>query len=129
MRSSCLNRHRHRTGQRSNLTGMKERATMLIRDYLLNQLIRGCAMKFLLAVSAVLMTLPATLVAKANEESPATMLVVGRIWTADSRRPLAEAVAVRDDKIVAVGSRDELNAFTARRRKSSMRAPVSLCRG
>ncbi len=30
------------------------------------------------------------------------------VWTADVHRPWAEAVAVRDDRIVAVGSRDEV---------------------
>lgn len=49
----------------------------------------------------------------ANEadDRAATMLVVGRIWTADARRPFAEAIAVHDDRIVAVGSRDELEHF------------------
>jgi predicted amidohydrolase YtcJ len=49
----------------------------------------------------------------ANEvdHGPATMLVVGRIWTADARRPFAEAVAVQGDRIAAVGSRGELNHF------------------
>src|SRR5689334_12520841 len=45
------------------------------------------------------------------EKRPATMLVVGRIWTSDSRRPFADAVAVRDENIIAVGTRDELDRF------------------
>src|SRR4051794_21251950 len=49
------------------------------------------------------------------DEPAATMLVVGRIWTADARRPFAEAVAVHYDKIVAVGSRDELNHFRGKK--------------
>src|SRR4029077_18327725 len=34
--------------------------------------------------------------------------VIGHIWTADSQRPSVGAVAVRDDKIIAVGTREEL---------------------
>jgi predicted amidohydrolase YtcJ len=39
------------------------------------------------------------------------MLVTGRIWTGDARRPWADAVAVRDDRVIAVGSRDEVEHF------------------
>ena len=35
----------------------------------------------------------------------------GRIWTGDDARPWAEAVAVRDDRIVAVGDSDEILAL------------------
>ena len=35
-------------------------------------------------------------------------VVRGRIWTGDAEQPWAEAVAVRDDEVVAVGSRDEV---------------------
>jgi len=47
----------------------------------------------------------------------ADLLVVGRAWTGDSARPWAEAVAVRGDRIVAVGTRAELRRHvTARTR-------------
>jgi predicted amidohydrolase YtcJ len=49
-----------------------------------------------------------TRAAEDTATQPATMLVVGRIWTADSKRPMVEAVAVRGDKIVAVGARRDL---------------------
>lgn len=39
---------------------------------------------------------------------PATLVVYGKIWTADAARPWVEAVAVRGEKIAAVGSRDEI---------------------
>ncbi|HEX5472584.1 MAG TPA: amidohydrolase family protein, partial [Lacipirellulaceae bacterium] len=51
---------------------------------------------------------PAAFAADGQQEAPATLLVVGRVWTADAHRPWAEAVAVRDDRIVAVGSRDDV---------------------
>ncbi|TDC93491.1 amidohydrolase [Saccharopolyspora aridisoli] len=45
--------------------------------------------------------------------SPADLVVTGgRIWTQDPGRPWAEALAVRDGKIVAVGSAAEAEAFT-----------------
>lgn len=40
--------------------------------------------------------------------APATLVVQGRIWTGDAERPWAEAVAARDEQIVAVGSRDDV---------------------
>src|SRR5262245_57176895 len=39
---------------------------------------------------------------------PATLVVRGKIWTGDAKRPWAEAVAARDEEIVAVGTRDEI---------------------
>lgn len=39
---------------------------------------------------------------------PATLVVQGRIWTADPKQAWAEAIAARDEKIIAVGSRDEV---------------------
>lgn len=45
--------------------------------------------------------------------SPAELVVTGgRIWTQDPNRPWAEAVAVRDGRLVAVGTRREVEAFT-----------------
>lgn len=44
----------------------------------------------------------------------ATLAVVnGRVWTADPRRPHAEAVAVTGDRLLAVGSIAEIEAFIA----------------
>jgi len=37
----------------------------------------------------------------------------GKIWTGDDARPRAEAVAVRGDKIVAVGSSDEIKSLAS----------------
>ncbi|TWT74564.1 N-substituted formamide deformylase precursor [Posidoniimonas polymericola] len=46
------------------------------------------------------------------EDGPATLIVVGGpVWTADPARPTAEAVAVRGNKIVAVGSRADVEAL------------------
>lgn len=44
--------------------------------------------------------------------APADLVVTGgRVWTGDSDKPWAEAVAVRDDRIAAVGSRAEIEAL------------------
>jgi predicted amidohydrolase YtcJ len=40
---------------------------------------------------------------------PATLIVHGRAWTANRNQPWAEAIAVRGDRILAVGSRDEID--------------------
>ena len=45
-------------------------------------------------------------------EDPATVVVVNaRVWTADSSQSWAQAVAVRDDTIVAVGGRPDIEPF------------------
>lgn len=45
----------------------------------------------------------------------AELILLGRTFTADPRRPWAQGVAVRDGVIAAVGTTDELAALTARR--------------
>jgi predicted amidohydrolase YtcJ len=44
----------------------------------------------------------------ADSAEQSTIVVVGRIWTGDARRPWAEAVAIRNEKIVAAGTRDDV---------------------
>ena len=46
--------------------------------------------------------------AGSSAAEPATIVVQGRVWTGDARRPWAEAVAVRGEQITAVGSREEV---------------------
>jgi len=48
----------------------------------------------------------------ARAERPADLLLTGgKVWTADAETPLAEAVAVRDGKVVFVGSDAEAAAW------------------
>ena len=47
--------------------------------------------------------------------TPSLAIVNARIWTGDARRPWAEAVAVRGDTIVAVGSSAEVRKLDASR--------------
>lgn len=54
----------------------------------------------LLLVTSVVLAAPGT--ARSQE---ADLVVYGRAWTGDSARPWAEAVAVRGDRILAVGTR------------------------
>jgi len=44
----------------------------------------------------------------APRERPASLVVYGRVWTGDSARPWAGAVAVDGDSIVAVGDSAEI---------------------
>ena len=46
----------------------------------------------------------ATLAARSPEPAADLLLTGGRVWTADAAKPLAQAVAVRGDKVVFVGS-------------------------
>ncbi len=48
---------------------------------------------------------------RAADEVRATVIVVGRVWTGVTQHPFAEAVGIRDEKIVAVGSRDEVEKY------------------
>lgn len=64
----------------------------------------------LLLVAVVLVT-----ACSRNSEAPqpASMIVVGApIWTGNPQQPWAEALASRDDRIVAVGSRAEIEAMS-----------------
>jgi predicted amidohydrolase YtcJ len=45
--------------------------------------------------------------------SPSRMLIVGRIWTGNPQQPWAEAVAVEDGRILAVGSKAVVTAKTS----------------
>jgi predicted amidohydrolase YtcJ len=47
----------------------------------------------------------------ASPARPADLVVYGRVWTGDSARPWAEAVAVAGDKISAVGDSAEIAAL------------------
>ena len=49
--------------------------------------------------------------APAAAQAPADLVVYGRVWTGDSARPWASAVAVRGDIIVAVGDRGRVRAL------------------
>ena len=58
--------------------------------------LRGCFFWGLAAASCLISS-------PVDAELPAESIVTGRIWTADDERPWAEAVAIRDTRIVAVG--------------------------
>src|SRR4051812_32735511 len=65
---------------------------------------------------ALISALPLGIKAVAVEsEKSAEMVVFGRIWTADAHRPWAEAVATRGEKIIAVGSREELEPYRSKK--------------
>jgi predicted amidohydrolase YtcJ len=44
-----------------------------------------------------------------TDNGAATLIVRGRIWTANPDQPWAEAIAARDERIVAVGSREQID--------------------
>jgi predicted amidohydrolase YtcJ len=67
------------------------------------------AIRFLLIWNACCALIPFSASADDQAGETATLLVHGRIWTADAERPWAEAVAIRDDEIVAVGSRADVS--------------------
>ncbi len=60
---------------------------------------------------ALLLTL---LTGAAAAQAPADLIVYGRVWTGDPANPWAEAVAVRGDRIVAVGARRYILRFVGR---------------
>ncbi len=47
----------------------------------------------------------------AAKENLATRIIYGKIWTANAKQPFAEAVAIAGNKILAVGSRAEIDTL------------------
>ncbi len=44
-----------------------------------------------------------------GQKSPADLVLLnGKVFTGDSSNPAAEAIAIRDERILAVGSNDEI---------------------
>jgi predicted amidohydrolase YtcJ len=68
-------------------------------------------MRLTLTFLLLLVVGTAVFAAEAEDGAPATILIEGRIWTSDPRRPWADAVAVRDERIVAVGAREDLQKY------------------
>ena len=62
------------------------------------------------SISLLLSALLATSVASSHAQTPSVdlLLVGGKVYTADAKRPWAEAVAIAGDRITAVGSSAEL---------------------
>src|SRR3954462_4410404 len=46
-----------------------------------------------------------------ESSSSASVVIEGRIWTADAHKPWAEALAIQGDKILAVGSREDVAKY------------------
>ncbi len=66
-------------------------------------------MKYLAALSLLLSTVG---VAGQNQPTPATLVLQnGKVVTVDAARPEAQAIAIRGDRIVAVGSNQAIQAF------------------
>jgi predicted amidohydrolase YtcJ len=67
-------------------------------------------LRFAFALAAL--SAPALLSAQPTRPAPADLIVTNaRVYTADEARPLAEAFAVRDGRVVFVGSRQEADAL------------------
>jgi hypothetical protein len=56
------------------------------------------------ALAATCMLVVGVPTARAQRPAPTLILTGGKVFTADSARPWAEAVAIRGDRIVAVGT-------------------------
>ncbi|MDQ6872473.1 MAG: amidohydrolase [Gemmatimonadota bacterium] len=65
--------------------------------------------RFLYITSAILQGCATTMTS--NEEPVTIAIVNGIVWTAEPSQPWAEAVAMRDDRIAAVGSNAEIRAL------------------
>jgi len=66
-----------------------------------------------LARTLAAVTIAYTLAACGSKTNPVTLAVVNaRIWTGNPQRPWAEAIAVRGDRIAAVGSSAEIRKLT-----------------
>ena len=66
------------------------------------------------ALAATCMLLVGAPTAQAQRPAPTLILTGGKVFTADSAQPWAEAVAIRGDRIVAVGSTADLKRLAGR---------------
>jgi predicted amidohydrolase YtcJ len=72
--------------------------------------IRSALSRFALPIVAILHACTPTMTSPTN---PVTLSIInGRVWTGVPARPWAEAVALSDGRIAAVGSNDEIRALT-----------------
>jgi predicted amidohydrolase YtcJ len=72
-------------------------------------MVRASAALVAAALALALVTTPTPAQQRSPASGPVTLAVVNaRVWTGDARRPWADAVAVRGDRIVAVGSSAEV---------------------
>ena len=72
---------------------------------------RTSALRFALCTLLLAASAPSA-IAQSRPQPPADLIVTNaRVYTADEARPLAEAFAVRDGRIVFVGSKAEANAL------------------
>ncbi len=65
------------------------------------------------SIEILLLLLGVSIIAQAQNESATLVLYNGKIVTVDERLPLAQAIAVRGDRILAVGSNDEIQRYVA----------------
>jgi predicted amidohydrolase YtcJ len=74
--------------------------------HLLTRIVPFCVLAFMLPVSLCLQSLGA-------QSKPAADLIIrnAKVWTVDKTHPAAQAVAVLGDRIVAVGSNDDVEAW------------------
>ena len=72
---------------------------------------RGAGARWQSRLFWALICLPFAVGAQAPAQRADRIFVNGKVWTADDARPMAEAVAVSGDKIVAVGSSQEIRAL------------------
>jgi predicted amidohydrolase YtcJ len=52
-----------------------------------------------------------TLISCSSKDQPADTIVYGKIWTGNDNAPLAEAMAISGDTIVAIGSRADIDRY------------------
>ena len=69
--------------------------------------------KCLLVLSVLFFALQVLLIPAFAADHADRIFVNGKIWTADDAHPLAEALAVRGDKLLALGSNAEIRKLAA----------------
>jgi predicted amidohydrolase YtcJ len=59
-------------------------------------------------LKTILITVTALIISCTNKNAPDLVLVNGKVWTGESDSTFVEAIAIKENKIVAVGSTDEI---------------------
>ena len=59
-------------------------------------------------LKTILITVTALIISCTNKNAPDLVLVNGKVWTGESDSTFVQAIAIKENKIVAVGSTDEI---------------------
>jgi predicted amidohydrolase YtcJ len=83
--------------------------------YIIIEVVNPPGMKQTLRIIIILLTLTSC----SKNRPPADWIIIGKIWTANPKQPWAEALAIRGDSIVAIGTESDMKAWNGKNTSTS----------